>query len=75
MRSPHTRTRFQSTCAFCRHNNAHEETHRTSVLPYLVSTRCSHCGRLNTLGGLTGTPVTDPHHGVHESTIDTEKIA
>ena len=50
-------TRFRFICRHCGRQNAHEERHRAAVRPHLVSTRCQTCGRINFLGGISGTIV------------------
>jgi hypothetical protein len=50
---------FDFDCIYCSAVNEFHHVHAPHVTPYLVTTKCSSCGRLNHLRGLRGMPLTD----------------
>jgi len=55
---PNAVTKFRFTCEFCRTANKYQHDHAADVQPFLVSTKCSSCLKVNALGGLSGELVT-----------------
>lgn len=55
---PDAFTLFRFTCEFCHTANEYLHDHAADVQPFLVSTKCSSCRKVNGLGGLTGELVT-----------------
>jgi len=53
-------TLFQFSCTYCSAPNEYVHRHDDGVQPFLVSTKCSGCRRLNVLGGISGTPFQSP---------------
>ena len=51
-------TLFRFTCEFCHTANEYRHDHALDVQPFLVSTKCSSCRKVNGLGGLSGELVT-----------------
>lgn len=58
MQSPDLVTSFQFRCTHCSEANEYVHEHGRHVRPFLVSTRCVKCLKLNRFDGLAGTVVT-----------------
>ena len=55
---PEAFTLFRFTCEFCQTANEYLHDHAVDVQPFLVSTKCLSCRKVNGLGGLQGELVT-----------------
>jgi len=55
---PEVVTSFQFQCGHCSAANEYVHEHGPNVRPFLVSTRCTKCFKLNKFEGLPGTLVT-----------------
>jgi hypothetical protein len=54
MTEPEFTTVFTFVCSRCRQPNEYRQVHAAWVRPHLVSTKCSKCHSLNSLGGIRG---------------------
>jgi len=51
---PEAVTLFSFACEFCSTANEYVHEHAADVQPFLISTKCTGCRKLNKLGGLEG---------------------